>query len=142
MEDEKVSACRKVGIDLAEACKDPENAKYVGDAGVCPHCHTKEFYIHQDGTAECVVCGMIFYFSGTGNSKYAARKLSEDVGGKLVNMADAVNSGEYSYTLEEGEDAGIVFPVYFNGIPAAVRKFLSRVVLGGARNPYVYAVVT
>jgi len=68
--------------------------------------------------------------------------LSEDVGGKLVNMADAVNSGEYSYTLEEGEDAGIVFPVYFNGIPAAVRKFLSRVVLGGARNPYVYAVVT
>jgi ferredoxin len=85
---------------------------------------------------------MIFYFSGTGNSKYAAKKLSEDVGGKLVNMADAVNSGEYSYRPEEGEDVGIVFPVYYSGIPATVRKFLSNVVLAGVRNPYVYAVAT
>jgi len=37
---------------------DPEHYEYLSEPGVCPECHGRNFYIHTDGTAECVVCGM------------------------------------------------------------------------------------
>lgn len=121
MEDEKVSACRKVGIDLAEACKDPENAKYVGDAGVCPHCHTKEFYIHQDGTAECVVCGMRGRLKENedGSMRFdfpeeELKRAHDTMSGKLIHasdigkyegrLADQKKSAEYKARMQAYKD--------------------------------------
>lgn len=58
VQDEKVATCHEVGANIAKACKDVDNAKYLGDPGVCSCCHSRNFFIHKDGTAECEVCGI------------------------------------------------------------------------------------
>jgi multimeric flavodoxin WrbA len=59
LDDSAVAKCHQVGVNIAKAAADIENAKYLGDPGVCSNCHSRNFYFHKDGTAECEVCGMI-----------------------------------------------------------------------------------
>jgi len=58
MEDEKVKRVHEIGKNLAEAVKNIEKAEYRGDMGLCPHCHSRNFYINNDGTASCCLCGI------------------------------------------------------------------------------------
>lgn len=58
IQDEHVKACHKIGVDIAIAAGDMDNAKYVGVPGVCSVCNSRNFYIHTDGVAECEVCGI------------------------------------------------------------------------------------
>lgn len=58
LDDEKVTRIRQIGRDLAEAAKDIPNAKYKGEAGVCPHCHSRNFYLDSAANnAVCCLCG-------------------------------------------------------------------------------------
>ncbi len=84
---------------------------------------------------------MIFYFSGTGNSEYAARKLLQG-GEKLISMKDMVRSREFTYEIQEGEPVILVFPVYFGGIPSIVKWFATKLELIGAPLEYMYCVMT
>ena len=59
IQDENVAKCHEIGKNLAKACEDIENAKYMGTPGVCPNCNSRNFFIHEDGKAECEVCGII-----------------------------------------------------------------------------------
>lgn len=60
MEDEKVTKIHQIGINLAKAAADIENAQYLGDEGVCPHCHSRNFYLNDDSTkAVCCLCGIV-----------------------------------------------------------------------------------
>lgn len=52
---------------------------------------------------------MIFYFSGTGNSKYIASCLAERFGDSLIEITDKLNSTHDTYTLKDDERVGIVF---------------------------------
>lgn len=65
---------------------------------------------------------MIYYFSGTGNSKYVAeslgRLLSDEV--KFIPSTDA-ESERYN-----GKGLGFIFPVYSWGIPPLVEKFMKE----------------
>ena len=82
---------------------------------------------------------MIFYFSGTGNSRHAA----EVIGGmneEIIDIAEAVRSGKFNYTVKNGENVGFVFPVYCSTVGEPVGEFVSRLKLTGAS--YVYAVIT
>ncbi len=59
LEEEKVTHAHLTGIRLAQAAKDPEHADYYGEKGVCPHCHSRNFYL--DGGSDrvvCCLCGM------------------------------------------------------------------------------------
>ncbi|MBR6781132.1 MAG: EFR1 family ferrodoxin [Clostridia bacterium] len=86
---------------------------------------------------------MIFYFSGTGNSLYAAKYIANNIhDDELVNMADSVKEGRYYYALKPGETCGFVFPVYFGGMPSAVAQFVKKLRLSSDEVPYVYALVT
>lgn len=58
IQDENVAKCREIGVNLAKAAKDPENAEYHGDPGVCSMCNSRNFFLHPDGVAECEVCGV------------------------------------------------------------------------------------
>ena len=60
MDDERLAEVRQVGVSLAEAAKDIENATYKGEEGMCSHCHNKLFYL-TPGTnqAICGLCGMV-----------------------------------------------------------------------------------
>jgi NAD-dependent dihydropyrimidine dehydrogenase PreA subunit len=86
---------------------------------------------------------MIFYFSATGNSKHAAEMIAKKNGDRLISIARAVKTGEMTYEAGEGEDIGIVTPVYFWGIPEIVHQFLKTVKLTGhGTDRYVYCVLT
>ena len=50
---------------------------------------------------------MIFYFTGTGNSLYAARKLADE-GEQIISIVDALRSKAFHYTLKEGEKLGFL----------------------------------
>lgn len=59
MEDEKLAAARQIGRNIAEAAKDFEKAEYKGEQGVCPHCHSNNFFLSKDSThAICCLCGI------------------------------------------------------------------------------------
>lgn len=68
---------------------------------------------------------MIFSFSGTGNSYSVGRRVADELGIGMVDLAAAVRYGRYSYDAG-GEDVGFVFPVYFGGLPSMVREFASK----------------
>lgn len=82
---------------------------------------------------------MLFYFTGTGNSLYAAKKLAAE-GEKLIDIAEAVRSRKFSYAVPEGENTGFVFPVYFYSLPDIVAEFCNKLKLKG--QGYVFAVIT
>ncbi|MDP4153728.1 MAG: EFR1 family ferrodoxin, partial [Bacillota bacterium] len=79
---------------------------------------------------------VIFYFSGTGNSLQVAK----DIAG-ILQECETLNIAKFNTETEmNAERIGIVFPVYFWGIPNIIIRFLSEIKLVG--NPYIFAVVT
>lgn len=54
---------------------------------------------------------MIFYFSGTGNSRWVAEQLSTAGAEELVAIAD-VYASDRRFVLRPDEKVGFVFPVY------------------------------
>lgn len=59
MEDEKLARATQIGTNLAQAAADIENARYMGEPGVCPHCHSRNFFLDRDSTkAICCLCGI------------------------------------------------------------------------------------
>ena len=81
---------------------------------------------------------MIFYFTGTGNSFYAAQKLAGK-GERVVSMIDAAREKAFSYTLADGEPLGFVFPVYFYTVSDPVLEFVRSLTVENAG--FVYAVI-
>ena len=82
---------------------------------------------------------MIFYYSGTGNSLYAAKKLIDD-NEKLINIAEALEKKEFTYELQDNEKVGFVFPVYFYIVNDIVSEFIRNLKI--KHTSYVYAVIT
>lgn len=70
---------------------------------------------------------MIYYFSGTGNSKWVAEKIAEKTGDTLVNVSDYVNENGISIEVKRGEIAGFIFPVYAWAVPDFFMKFIRSI---------------
>ena len=81
---------------------------------------------------------MIFYFTGTGNSLFAAQRLADE-GEQIVSIVDALRSGSFHYVLKEGEKLGFVFPVYFYTVSDPVLEFVRNLQVENA--DFVYAVI-
>ena len=86
---------------------------------------------------------MIFYFSGTGNSLYIARKISEAQGERLVSVACEFDQKDnvFEYRFRENELLGFIFPVYAWGPPKIIIEFISRLRVSGEK-PYVFSLCT
>lgn len=84
---------------------------------------------------------MIFYFSGTGNSYYAATKMQAE-NEQIVSIGECVKKKQFDFTLEDGESLGFVCPTYFYGIPLAVSHFIKKLNLKGSAPKYTYLVLT
>lgn len=82
---------------------------------------------------------MIFYFTGTGNSLYAAKRIQAE-GERLISIAEAIRLHQYEYQVPRGETVGFVFPVYFYTVPQIIKDFVAELRLDGAE--YVYAIIT
>ena len=80
---------------------------------------------------------MIYYFSGTGNSEWAARTLARLTNDRVTRITKKTLA---PVMIEEGETFGLVFPIYAWSLPQMVSDFLKNVsVHTGA---YCYAVCT
>ena len=82
---------------------------------------------------------ILYYFTGTGNSLAAARKLADLLGDtELIPIASLRNTpGE---VIPGAGRVGIVCPVYDCGIPVVVAEFAGRLDISKAE--YTFAVVT
>ena len=82
---------------------------------------------------------MIFYFTGTGNSKWVAEFLAQELNDQLRFIPDEMD-GNMTYTLREGERLGFVFPTYGWGVPPFVEKFIEKMQVNNVT--YLYFVTT
>ncbi len=85
---------------------------------------------------------MIFYFSGTGNTKYLAERIGEKLGEQLVSIADSLKTGETAFTAGKGESVGFVIPVYFSGVPKCVREFIEKMKLTLGGGNYIFTALS
>ena len=75
---------------------------------------------------------MVFYFTGTGNSLYVAKRLDED----LRSIPQAIHGEKQVYKAEK---IGIVCPVYGHEMPGMVKDFLKKAVF---QSEYLFVVLT
>lgn len=93
---------------------------------------------------------MIFYFSGTGNTRWAAQKVAAATADRLVNIAEEMLAAEtaqasdpqFTYTLAQDERIGFFFPVHGWRPPRLVLDFLDRLHITNADIHYAYVVCT
>ena len=74
---------------------------------------------------------MIFYFTGTGNSLWVAKALSEALGEQLVSIADELHKEKdgWVYPVRPDEKILFVYPVHSWGPAVSVTRFISRLTL-------------
>lgn len=89
---------------------------------------------------------MIFYFSGTGNTRWAARHTAAAIGdtpSDIVALLKNSNDDEpLRFDLAEDEALGFFFPVHGWRPPRIVKEFIKRLHVEYADNHYCYVVCT
>lgn len=83
---------------------------------------------------------VIYYFSGTGNSKVVARDIAEKLNGQLIPISNVMDNENIA---SEADIIGIVFPVYnavVQGMPLMVKKFVSKLI--NLDSKYVFTICT
>lgn len=82
---------------------------------------------------------VIYYYSATGNSRYAALTLGELL---RTETADITAPETMAKGIEEGEAVGFVFPIYCWGVPPVVSRFIARMGKVIKKAGYVWGVCT
>lgn len=86
---------------------------------------------------------MIFWFSGTGNSKWVAQQLAIMLGDTLVDAAQAWAEGKFEYSLRTDERLGFVFPTHSWGPPKMFCRLVEKLKFKGyTSNTHCYMVTT
>lgn len=84
------------------------------------------------------MAGVLFYFTGTGNSLAAARKLAAMLGDTQVTaIAELMEEDRVALPYER---IGFAFPVYYATVPPIVRRFIRK--LKFDESQYLYGVAT
>lgn len=114
------------GAMLASGCSGPKKAAdgAADDGGQAPK-------TDQDKKASATK-RLVFYFTGTGNSLYVARQLSQDA----VSIPQVIHRDDLTF---EAEEIGIVYPLYGHMPPNMVREFIQKAKL---KCDYLFAVIT
>lgn len=66
---------------------------------------------------------ILFYFSGTGNTKLVANKIAKDLDIEIKSMEENLNFLDY---IKEKETVIIMYPVYYSTPPIIVRDFIKK----------------
>lgn len=78
---------------------------------------------------------MIFYFSGTGNSKWAAKQIAALTGDQARDITQSSSTPE----IQNETQIGLVFPIYAWGVPEPMLDFAK---LLGRTDAFTFAVCT
>lgn len=71
---------------------------------------------------------MIFYFSGTGNSKWVAKNIAERINDKIYDISKLNEIPE----IKKEKQIGLVFPIYAWGIPEPMILFAKKITKSNA----------
>lgn len=82
---------------------------------------------------------MILYFSATGNSEYAAKKIAGLIDDKTVSLNEKIRAEDYSAVSSE-KPFILVVPTYAWRIPRIISEWLKKTELKGSKK--LYAVMT
>lgn len=82
---------------------------------------------------------MILYFSGTGNSAYAAKRIGREIGDETVDLLEKIKSSDFSEMRSQRQWV-VVAPTYAWRIPRIVHSWLEKTPLSG--NGDIYFVMT
>lgn len=75
---------------------------------------------------------MIFYFSGTGNSRYIAKRIADELHENIIDLNEKIKTNNYS-PIETGNDIILVVPTYAWRIPRIVSNWLYKTEFVGAK---------
>ena len=78
---------------------------------------------------------MILYFSATGNSEYAAKRIGKETDDDVTSLFERIRSGDYS-EIHSQRPWVIVAPTYAWRIPRILQQWLKRTSLSGNREIY------
>lgn len=78
---------------------------------------------------------MILYFSGTGNSAYAADFISKKIGDEVINLFDKIRDNDFS-TVESERPWVICTPTYCWQIPKILENWITKTEFRGSRDIY------
>ena len=77
----------------------------------------------------------VYYFTGTGNSRYIARKIAAVTGGEPVDLNRKFKSNDFS-AAEASENVVFVTPTYCYRIPQIVSDWIKRVRFTGVKRAW------
>ena len=78
---------------------------------------------------------MVLYFSGTGNSRYVAKKIAEVSGDDLVSIGQKLKSGDFGEIRSE-KPLVFVGPVYAGRLPRVMEDYIRKVKFTGTQRAY------
>ena len=80
----------------------------------------------------------IYYFSGTGNSLYVAKKTAENMeADSVISIADMATGNNFKC---DSDFIGIVTPIYVLGLPKIVSQFLKKTEF--KKESYIFLIIT
>ncbi|HBU11618.1 MAG TPA: hypothetical protein DEB31_02460 [Clostridiales bacterium] len=85
---------------------------------------------------------MIFYFTATGNSLYAAQSLQKQLGGDMYSIPNLLRQGPLTFTAQPGEYVGFVFPIFYWGLPDILPRFTAGLTINGAAPERTFILAT
>ena len=72
---------------------------------------------------------MVFYFSGTGNTRWVAQQTASAIGEELLSIPELIREERYHFTLSDGERIGFCFPTHGWQPPRIVRDFIAKMTI-------------
>lgn len=78
---------------------------------------------------------MVLYFSGTGNSRYTAKKIAEISGDEIISVNQRIKSRNYSPVASE-KPLVFVGPIYGGRLPRIMEDYIRKVSFTGTRKTY------
>ena len=78
---------------------------------------------------------MVLYFSGTGNSEYAAKRIGKEMNDEVISLFEKIRNNDCSQMYSERQWV-IVVPTYAWRIPRIVEKWLAGTELAGSKDIY------
>ncbi len=78
---------------------------------------------------------MVLYFSGTGNSRYVAKKIAEISDDEIISINQRIKESNYN-PIKSQKPLVFVGPVYAGRLPRVMDNYISKVSFSGTKHVY------
>ncbi len=78
---------------------------------------------------------LVLYYTGTGNSEYAAKKIGEQIEDEVINLFDRLRNRDDS-EIHSARPFVFVYPTYAWQMPRILRDFILRTTFTGSKCAY------